>query len=171
MFSFFFFFYVHLLILNCSVLFTILCGNPFMQDGHVRQFPLPFTFSLMQHSIYHECLRCLYSSIICLAFNRRCQHHAQVVRVPKEMEGCSQCDFCSMLPSTARGACIRDPSASASIVFEDIVCFLFFFLFKDMQELHSAPRRLYFLFIAFYRCPMNPSYFNETQWNGFLIRN
>lgn len=46
------------------------------------------------------------------------------------MEGCSQCDFCSMLPSTERGARIRDPSASASIVFEDIVCFLFFFYLR-----------------------------------------
>lgn len=38
-----FFFHVRPLILDCSVLFTILCGNPFKPDDHVRYFPPPFT--------------------------------------------------------------------------------------------------------------------------------
>lgn len=50
---FFFFFFLRApLILDCSVLFTILCGNPFKQGGHVRYFPLPFTYFFFHAAQY-----------------------------------------------------------------------------------------------------------------------
>lgn len=51
--TFFFFFFLRApLILDCSVLFTILCGNPFKQGGHVRYFPLPFTYFFFHAAQY-----------------------------------------------------------------------------------------------------------------------
>lgn len=51
--------------------------------------------------------------------------------------------------NAVRGARIRDRSASASIVLQD-VCFSLYF--KYMQELHTAPRRLYYVFAALCGC-------------------